>query len=244
MPDNDNMLDNPVWWSLSTHHRPRATGTRGALTIAKDFGPFAALSGDDPKTIDAFLNLVAQREAPAYTMQHWSPFGNEVAPTAMGVQMVAHSVANPTDHHEIVDLREVDAVQMFNLARQARPGPFECRTHELGDFIGVKEGGRLIAMAGQRLSFPGFTEISAVCVAEDCRSRGLGAALVLEMTARILASGNQPFLHTFASNQGAIALYKRLGFRIRADVQVTLWDAAKISEARRYLQGSEMRLAS
>lgn len=232
MSEHVTMLDNPAWWSLSTRHRQIARSNGTAHMMDADYGPFAALAGAAPEHIDDFLGLVAGRLVPAITMARANPFGEAIPPSDLGLQMVADRVAQPSDGPRIVDLGEGDAFQMLDLARRARPGPFECRTHQLGHFIGVKHAGRLIAMAGQRMKLPGHTEISAVCVDAAHRSRGLGAALVLHMAARIMAAGDQPFLHTYAANKGAIALYERLGFRARIPVQLVRWDAETIAKAR------------
>lgn len=232
MTDNSTTLDNPAWWSLATRLRHVAHVKGTAFMMGPNYGPFAALAGDAPEDIEDFLTLVADRQTPAFTMEHGNPFGEALLPTAMGVQMVADRIEPPTDGHRIQDLGEEDAFQILDLARRARPGPFECRTHQLGDFIGVKHEGRLIAMAGQRMRLPGYTEISAVCVDSAHRSNGLGGALVRHMAARIIAAGDQPFLHTNADNHGAIALYQRLGFCIRSSVRLVCWNAEKIAEAR------------
>ena len=71
-------------------------------------------------------------------------------------------------------------------------------------------------MAGERLHPPGYTEISAVCTDAAHRGRGLATRLVLAVAAGIRARGEVPFLHTGADNTGAIRLYERLGFRLRA----------------------------
>ncbi|MEI9963878.1 MAG: GNAT family N-acetyltransferase [Caulobacteraceae bacterium] len=104
---------------------------------------------------------------------------------------------------------------MLALATLTQPGPFFARTHQLGDFIGVKQEGRLVAMAGERMRPTGFTEVSGVCTHPDWRGRGYAAGLMRLVAARILARGETPFLHVYASNTGAIALYEALGFRLR-----------------------------
>jgi predicted GNAT family acetyltransferase len=46
------------------------------------------------------------------------------------------------------------------------------------------------------------------------------------VAARIAARGETPFLHAYADNAGAIALYESLGFRLRCDVHVTVLELA------------------
>ncbi|BAJ27717.1 MULTISPECIES: GNAT family N-acetyltransferase [Kitasatospora] len=128
----------------------------------------------------------------------------------------------------VVELGAADVPEMLALVERTRPGPFRPRTRELGTYLGVRDGdgdgddgdggGALLAMAGERLRPPGFTEVSAVCTAPEARGRGLAAHLVGELAARIGARGERPFLHVAAANTGALALYERLGFVRRADV--------------------------
>jgi predicted GNAT family acetyltransferase len=108
--------------------------------------------------------------------------------------------------------------EILDLVARTRPGPFWPRTHELGTYLGIRDNGRLVAMAGERLRPPGWTEISAVCTAAEARGRGCAARLVGALVERILARGDHPFLHVAESNTGAIALYERIGFETRKQV--------------------------
>ena len=50
-----------------------------------------------------------------------------------------------------------DVPEMLALASVTQPGPFGPRTIELGDYIGIRERGLLVAMAGERMRLDGFT---------------------------------------------------------------------------------------
>lgn len=91
-------------------------------------------------------------------------------------------------------------IRVIALTELTEPGPFRARTHELGTFYGVFESDRLMAMAGQRLSLPGFVEVSAVCTHPDARGRGYARALMSAVMRDIRQRGRIPFLHAFADN--------------------------------------------
>ena len=112
----------------------------------------------------------------------------------MGVQMVAETLAGGSDI-DFLELGDADAAEMLALATLTEPGPFFTRTHRLGDFIGIRHAGRLVAMAGERMKPEGFTEVSGVCTHPDFRGRGYAGALMRVVAARIAARGEMPFLH-------------------------------------------------
>jgi len=122
---------------------------------------------------------------------------------------------DPQPPPPIVPLTAADVPDMMALAELTKPGPFHRRTPELGDFFGIRRGAELVAMAGQRLRVPGHIELSAICTHPDHLGRGFGAALTRWQVRRILAAGEQPFLHVRGDNARAIALYERLGFAPR-----------------------------
>ncbi len=81
-------------------------------------------------------------------------------------------------------------------------------------------------MAGERMRFDRFVEISAVCVDPVHRGKGYAALLVTRLARDIQAQGSTPFLHVFATNLGAIALYEKLGFVTRRSFHVTVLRAS------------------
>jgi predicted GNAT family acetyltransferase len=114
-------------------------------------------------------------------------------------------------------LRQLDTADvpaMLELARLTEPGPFRERTMELGNFYGIFEGDRLMAMAGQRTRVPGFVEVSAVCTHPVARGRGYAGTLMSEVMRDIGEEHRTPYLHAFADNP-AVHLYESLGFTQR-----------------------------
>ncbi|MDF2368478.1 GNAT family N-acetyltransferase, partial [Sneathiella sp.] len=119
-----------------------------------------------------------------------------------------------------------DAEDMFALATLTKPGPYLKDTRLLGTFFGVKEDGKLIAMAGERFKHPGYSEISGVCTHPDHLGRGLAHALCVHVAEQILARGETPYLQVFATNTRAIRVYEDLGFATRTKVNAVMLERA------------------
>jgi predicted GNAT family acetyltransferase len=148
--------------------------------------------------------------------------GTIVDATSAAVQMVAGDIDRQLPPGEVVELSEADAPAMRALAAQTKPGPFLMRTHELGGFIGVKHEGQLVAMAGERMKIPGYTEVSGVCTHPDFQGRRYGRLLSQSAALRIVDRGEVPFLHAYAGNTKAIQLYQSIGFALRSEMVVTV----------------------
>ena len=222
----DHPLDRPVWGALTTRQAALALGGPRAVRIDPAYGLFAAAADSSPGSLAALRALLPEQgEVAMVEADDWPAIPGAVAqPPADVTQMVAGrdlKLVEP-DGYEIVDLSDFDAADMFALASLTRPGPFFERTHRLGDFVGVKVDGRLVAMAGERLRLPGFTEVSGVCTHPDHRGHGYAAALMSVVAGRIQAWGETPFLHVYAQNTGAIRLYEALGYRIRRVMKMTV----------------------
>jgi len=125
-----------------------------------------------------------------------------------------------------VRLTAADVPAMTELVTLARPGPFRPRTIEMGDYYGVRDGDRLVAMAGERMRLDGYCEISAVCTHPDARRRGLGALLTLTVATGIRNRGQQPFLHVAEGNDSARALYEAVGMYHRTDLAFEVVEAS------------------
>lgn len=215
------ILDRPVWNALTSGWAALAEGDDRALRLADDYGVFVASCDQSSESLDAMVRLLPMEgELWRVEAAHLPPPpGSQFVREALLAQMVADTLsAAPEPGFEIVELGDGDADAMFELARLTQPGPYNRRTHRLGGFIGVKLDGGLVAMAGERMRMPGFTEVSGVCTHPDHRGRGYAGALLRRVAQRILDRGETPFLHSYADNAGAIALYESLGFRQRRQV--------------------------
>ena len=236
------VLDNAAWHALTGPHATVAQRVPLAARYLPDVSVFAALPDEAGETAwDALRALVgpdgaavlARRELslPAgwsviFTepcRQMWLP-GNS-APDGHGTSAPdGHGTSAPDGYGDsapdFVRLDGQDAPEMLDLVKRTQPGPFLARTVELGTYLGVREDGALVAMAGERLHPPGFTEISAVCTDASHRGRGLASGLVRALVVGIRARGETPILHMTLKNEPAYRVYSALGFETRTFLDV------------------------
>ncbi len=213
---DDARLNHPLYAALTGAHSRFAQMRGRAVRYPPEVAPFLAVPPDATASdwTDA-VDLVAsgayvavQRPGPE------TPNGWSVDREFEVLQMVEDGVAGMEDP-EAVALGRSDVPEMLELVRQTNPGPFLERTIELGRFVGIRRAGVLAAMAGERMHFDGWREISAVCTAPDHRGRGLGSRLIGTLVCGIHGRDERAFLSVLSTNTSAIALYERLGFIVR-----------------------------
>ncbi|WP_109485165.1 GNAT family N-acetyltransferase [Occallatibacter savannae] len=212
------LLDNPIWNALRTEHSEYAQVEGEARRYEPAIGPLAGAPDQSAESYDALRPLAGpggvlalffpDQPAPG---SGWSLFRGGVLTQMIwrGREPIEVEALN----RDVVMRRlgAEDVAAMVELATLTEPGPFRDGTIELGNFYGVLEGERLLAMAGQRMRVPGFVEVSAVCTHPDARGRGYAGALMSRVMRDIVAEGATPFLHAFADNP-AVSLYRKLGF--------------------------------
>lgn len=232
-PSDDSMLDHVVWHALTGRQAALAVGEGDARRFAPDVGPFGAVSppgNGSPEQLAELLRIgspvvlvVAEEERP---FDGLVPFKR--APVDQMVLADPSAMASVPDIGTLT-MGTADVPDILELVRATQPGPFGLRTLELGRYIGVRLDGRLVALSGERMKVPGFTEVSAVCVDPSCRGRGFAASLMKAVSQGILDRGETPFLHVFIDNVTAIALYERLGFRLRRRFSVNFFETQPAS---------------
>jgi ribosomal protein S18 acetylase RimI-like enzyme len=216
------VLDNPVWHALTGPQQKVADLRPAAARYEPDVAPFAAVP-DTPtnETWSDLRDLVGPGGAAVLFVEPPGvPDGWEQLFSIPTAQMLARTVEPATaDAAGLLGPDDVD--DMLALVGRTHPGPFERRTIELGEYIGVRDdAGVLVAMAGMRMQVPGYTEISAVCTDESVRGRGLASTLVRDLVGRILDRDETPVLHVMTTNVSAIRVYDRLGFTVRREQDV------------------------
>lgn len=214
------VLDEPVLASLRGRHAHLARRCGAAATYLPGVTTFAALTETGPAAWDDLARLLGSGAlADLFSSEAVPPPGWEPVFVLEARQLIGPAEPAPVGPGpDVVELGAADVPAMLDLVARTEPGPFWPRTRELGTYLGVREGGVLVAMAGERLRPPGWTEISAVCTAPGARGRGHAARLVGALTGRIAARGERAFLHVTDTNTAALGLYERLGFRTRRPV--------------------------
>jgi ribosomal protein S18 acetylase RimI-like enzyme len=210
------VLDDPVWSSLHGAHAHLARWVGRAVQYPCDVSPFATLAD---RSDDAAWADLATLAGPAVQVllagdEPVPPPGWTVVRRLDGVQLTGETLAAAEDPRAEV-LGTADIPEMLDLVARTQPGPFAARTIELGTYLGIRDGGTLVAMAGERMRPAGWTEISAVCTDPAYRGRGLAGRLIRAAAVGIRARGELPFLHASAENTSAVRLYERIGFTPR-----------------------------
>jgi ribosomal protein S18 acetylase RimI-like enzyme len=209
------LLDNIAWHTLSGRHDRYAAGTNDARRYAAGFSPIVGFADTVSPNFDALVSYCKPDEH--FYCDGWSgaaPSGWRVDAETTMFKMIWEMPLPESDAAPLgVRLGPEHAAQALELATLTRPGPFGLRTIELGEYFGCFDGGRLVAMAGERMHAGRLREISGVCTHPDFQGRGLARRLMLNLIRRQMQRGESPFLHVMRDNAGAHRLYERMGFR-------------------------------
>ena len=215
-------LDNPILAALTSKHAKLAVKQNNVLMYRP--GVFIMVGAPDTSetTIKDLSELV-----PSGGFAGFMGFNPKMEPyfkQQFGVQayqMVSETVPKYNEV-ESVELGMPDVKEMMELVDLTKPGsPFFPGMFELGKYIGLKEDGKLVAMAGERVKLDGFTEIALVCTHPDYRRKGYAASLSGVLMKEIIENGEKPFLHVMTHNVPAIKLYEKLGFTTRTEYPIT-----------------------
>src|SRR5688572_3414411 len=208
------LLDNIMWNCLSGPHARFAAGTGAVRRYARGFSPIVGCQDAEHPDFDALARCSDAGES--FYVDIWSgvaPQGWRIDREAHMLKMIWSAAAPGSDAAvDAIPLQPAHASQALELAQLTNPGPFGIRTPELGEYFGYFDGGRLIAMAGERMCAGDLHEISGICTHPDFQGRGLAGKLTLKLVYRQMQRGKTPFLHVISHNTPARNLYEKMGF--------------------------------
>ncbi|MCR8561114.1 GNAT family N-acetyltransferase [Mucilaginibacter sp. BJC16-A38] len=227
----EHLLDNPAWNALCSGNNSLSNGNQFAKYFSPDVSPFTGLPA---ATVENFQHLheITPVDGPFGLMtpvkvdfpQPWKMLREMDI-----VQMVCENpIERPmANQAEIIPLTEQNVPEMLALTKLTNPGPFLRRTIEMGHYRGIFKEGKLVAMAGQRLNPVPYAEISAVCTHPDHLGKGYAAQLLLDQIRRIKAARQIPFLNALTTNIRAIKLYESIGFTVRKEIFISIFQKAE-----------------
>jgi ribosomal protein S18 acetylase RimI-like enzyme len=214
-------LDNPVWKALTTHQAQLALSSGMARRFPPEVCVFGALALPIFPAYESLARLAPEPVGLVSTGPLQLPPGWTVLRHVELHQMEreGNTAALPKPTFEVIDLTEADVPEMTALYAATRPGrTLSPRLHQLGGFVGLRQEGRLVAMACLRLHLPGYREISTVGTLNGHEGRGYATAVVSALVERISRRGERPYLTVRTDNLRAIEIYRRLGFKERTQV--------------------------
>ena len=214
-------LDTPIWTALTTKQAQIAHSNALARRFPPEMTLLGALAANTAMAFDSLAQLIGRDPVTLYfTSPPQIPAGWDVVRAVELHQMVQEEPAasqEQVQQHEIVELTPADVPEMSVVYTATRPGRTLCpRIQKLGQFLGIREEGKLVAMGGLRLHLPGYREITTVATVPDHEGCGYATAIVRALIGRIRSRGDRPFLTVGTSNARAIEIYRRLGFKERA----------------------------
>jgi ribosomal protein S18 acetylase RimI-like enzyme len=225
-------LDNPIFSALETSQAHFAETYQLLRRFPPEVTPLGGFAETNEAGFDSLRGYLASGGALGILVPASidAPRGLEIILEGPLLQMILEyggELPAIAKTHDFLELGEADVPEMVALATITKPGPFGARTREMGTYLGIRKDGKLVAMAGERMKLPGYTEISAVCTHPEHLGHGYAGFLMTILAQRIRARGEVPFLHVRPENTRAVQIYKRLGFTRRLLYHYAVFRAAK-----------------
>src|ERR1700743_734549 len=154
-------LDNPIWTALTTKQASLAHTSALARRFSPEMTLLGALAANTAMAFDSLAQLI-QRDPVTLYFSAPQNFGAqwEVLRAVELHQMVQENPVTAEQDgpkHEVVELTVNDLPEMTEIYAATRPGRSLCqRIQKLGNFLGVRAEGKLVAMGGLRLHLAGY----------------------------------------------------------------------------------------
>jgi len=213
-------LDNPLWYALNGAQQTFSIGFSFTKRYRPGILPFAAYDHLRPDNITELNGLLKKDEA-FFLVGELPPLPSHfklIRELPCAQMILDLPLTRVQDTAAVTALTAADRDTMFELIHRVQPGYYERDTHLLGNYFGIWQDEKLVAIAGERMRLKGMVEISAVCTDPAYAGRGYAQQLIVHICKSNLEKGNMLFLHVLTSNERAIRLYEHLGFRKRREI--------------------------
>jgi predicted GNAT family acetyltransferase len=219
----NSVLDNPIWNALNTGDVLKNKGNEHVRHFDINTAPFIGMANWNEDSQRKIIELdEPEREWFLLIADTINLIDELVLLVTMPIHQFICTNLNraPIKDNQIqlLPLNESHIEEMITLTALTKPGPFSKDTIRFGNYHGIFEDGKLVAMGGERMHVANYTEISAICTHPNAQGKGYAASITQFLAAAIIEKGQIPFLHARTDNEKAIEVYKRLGFELRTTV--------------------------
>lgn len=110
---------------------------------------------------------------------------------------------------------DADAQEILDFAMPLNPLFEGMPGQGINEFwVGARDGDRLIGCGTARRTPAGYGYLAGILVDPAYRGRGLGSAIIAELSRRFLETDPVVTLSAYSKNKSAISVYRRLGFNL------------------------------
>jgi ribosomal protein S18 acetylase RimI-like enzyme len=180
-----------------------------AEPVARTVPLLAPRTTADTLTVPRAAGDLLQREGTRHVAgdgAQWDWMWTTTSPDA-----VASAEVTPIDDSEPAVAQEISDL----LARSSPTHSVEPGDPRVRRWVGVRDGGTLVACAAHYEAVEGVPLLASVAVDRAARGRGLGSTVTAWLTTSALASGAPAVtVDLYADNDVARRLYRRLGYRL------------------------------
>jgi ribosomal protein S18 acetylase RimI-like enzyme len=209
------LFDNPLWYMHSHDFAEYATGSALAKRCDPNVLPVAAIADHSEAAFADLAKLFKVGEG-AIILEADPPLaipGFALTDQFSADQLICQQrTPIPEMDVQFIELTQPDLQDAIQLVELTQPGPFIPGLFARRRFVGIRQAGHLVAMAGERMIAGGYAEISGVCTHPDWRGKGYGRFLTCVIADGIWERGEIPFLTVYPTNVSAYRIYVALHF--------------------------------
>ena len=212
-------LANIFWRAFTGSHAHLTNGNEEVRRYSADFPPIVAFR--DPSRPDFAALTRFSEPGERFYCGEWrgaEPAGWRIEMDTHMCAMLWSGVPPDAEYPDVVRLGPQHVPAMRAIAALTKPGPFAARPMDIGEWYGILEGDKLVAIAGERAHAGELREVSGICTLPEYQGRGYARRLTERVIKSQLSRGFTPFLHVASANVRARTLYERMGFVVDQEI--------------------------